>query len=179
MDSVNTNSKLHHVYDVRTDKWTARNPLPTARSGHGGVLYCLAEPTSKNSPGAAPAGWEKFECFRMKSSRVMQKFRATVEPLVTDGPSKLGIYVPLRAIPYLSAEKIFSGIRFFDDDVGLHGWYFDGFDILVENFADLVESPASTLLIASLAFGERIKVKVRAKLGNRVELVSWEQMLSI
>lgn len=39
VDSFHTNSNLHHVYDPKTDKWSMRNPLPTARSGHGaGVL---------------------------------------------------------------------------------------------------------------------------------------------
>ena len=37
-DSFNTNSNLHHVYEPATAKWTPRNPLPTARSGHGAVL---------------------------------------------------------------------------------------------------------------------------------------------
>ena len=39
VDSFHTNSNLHHAYDPATDKWTPRNPLPTARSGHGAVLY--------------------------------------------------------------------------------------------------------------------------------------------
>jgi hypothetical protein len=40
VDSFHTNSNLHHTYDTQKDTWTAaRNPLPTARSGHGAVLY--------------------------------------------------------------------------------------------------------------------------------------------
>jgi N-acetylneuraminic acid mutarotase len=38
VDSFHTNSNLHHAWDPRTDKWAMRNPLPTARSGHGAVL---------------------------------------------------------------------------------------------------------------------------------------------
>ena len=38
VDSFHTNSNLHHTWDPSADKWTARNPLPTARSGHGAVL---------------------------------------------------------------------------------------------------------------------------------------------
>ena len=34
-----TNSNLHHLYDPAKDSWEARRPLPTARSGHGAVLY--------------------------------------------------------------------------------------------------------------------------------------------
>ena len=39
VDSFHTNSNLHHVYDAQRDRWEARRPLPTARSGHGAVLY--------------------------------------------------------------------------------------------------------------------------------------------
>ncbi len=39
VDSFHTNSNLHHAYDPKADKWEPRAPLPTARSGHGAVLY--------------------------------------------------------------------------------------------------------------------------------------------
>jgi len=39
VDSFLTNSNLHHVYVPAKDAWEMRNPLPTARSGHGaGIL---------------------------------------------------------------------------------------------------------------------------------------------
>jgi hypothetical protein len=39
VDSFLTNSNLHDVYDPAADRWEPRRPLPTARSGHGAVLY--------------------------------------------------------------------------------------------------------------------------------------------
>ena len=39
VDSFHTNSNLHHAYDAQKDRWEMRRPLPTARSGHGAVLY--------------------------------------------------------------------------------------------------------------------------------------------
>jgi N-acetylneuraminic acid mutarotase len=39
VDSFHTNSNLHHIYDPAKDSWEMRRPLPTARSGHGAVLY--------------------------------------------------------------------------------------------------------------------------------------------
>jgi N-acetylneuraminic acid mutarotase len=39
VDTFYTNSNLHHAYDPQADKWEVRAPFPTARSGHGAVLY--------------------------------------------------------------------------------------------------------------------------------------------
>jgi hypothetical protein len=39
VDSFHTNSNLHHSYDAKTDAWTFRPPLPTARSGQGTVWF--------------------------------------------------------------------------------------------------------------------------------------------
>jgi hypothetical protein len=39
VDSFHTNSNLHHAHDPRTDHWTMRAPIPTARSGHGCVWH--------------------------------------------------------------------------------------------------------------------------------------------
>jgi N-acetylneuraminic acid mutarotase len=39
MDSYDFNTGLHTVYDVKTDKWTNRAPMPTPRSGPSGVFY--------------------------------------------------------------------------------------------------------------------------------------------
>src|SRR3546814_17119165 len=39
VDTFYTNSNFHHAYERQAAKWEARSPLPTARSGHGAVLY--------------------------------------------------------------------------------------------------------------------------------------------
>ena len=39
VDTFYTNSHYHHAYDPREDRWTARAPIPTARSGHGSVFF--------------------------------------------------------------------------------------------------------------------------------------------
>jgi hypothetical protein len=46
VDSFHTNSNLHHSYESAEDRWRFRNPLPTARSGHGAVvlanrIFCM------------------------------------------------------------------------------------------------------------------------------------------
>ena len=44
------NTDLHHVYLPERDTWELRAPLPTARSGHGLVVY-----RDRFSPWAAKA----------------------------------------------------------------------------------------------------------------------------
>jgi hypothetical protein len=39
MDTFDFNTGMHVVYDPKSDAWEERAPMPTPRSGHGGVLY--------------------------------------------------------------------------------------------------------------------------------------------
>ena len=78
----------------------------------------------------------------------------------------LGCYVPLRAMPYLSMLSVKSNVRLFDDNSGIHGQYFDGFEIPVESFEDLISRPVSHLIILSDAFGEVIKTRVEESLPS-------------
>jgi hypothetical protein len=59
-----------------------------------------------------------------------------------------------------------KGVRFFDDDKGIHKKYFDGFPIAVENFEDLKNNPADVVIIISFAFGEKIKAKINEQLKD-------------
>jgi len=74
--------------------------------------------------------------------------------------------VPLRAFPYLGRLSTKKSLRFFDDDPGLRGRYYDGFTVPVENRADLIANPPAQTIICSLAFGDRIAERLPA--GVRV-----------
>ena len=132
--------------------------LALEKGGYGGVLYCAAavDPT-QHAP--APGGSEKFDRFRGRVERARRRFAAFLEQADRAGDAP-GFYVPLRAIAYLSTLGRTDGIRFFDDDPGTHGRYFDGFPVPVESFFDLQARPASHVFVTSTAFGEQVKEKV-------------------
>ena len=39
MDTFDFDTGMHVAYDATSDKWEERAPMPTPRSGHGGVVY--------------------------------------------------------------------------------------------------------------------------------------------
>jgi hypothetical protein len=137
--------------------------LEVVKGGYGGVLYCVARAGSDDRPWQPRAGSGKFTRWGAR----VQRLRAEIDAFVDEGrrdDHTLGCYVPLRAVPYLAMRGISEGIRFFDDDPGIHRRYFDGFPVAVENMADLIERPVSHLLILSFAFGDAIKDRVQTRL---------------
>lgn len=148
-------------------------PLMIERAASGGVLYCAAEPDDGVVP-SSPADWGRFEAFCGKAEQAMASFRSRVAPLLASG---LGIYVPLRALPYLSSMRAFKGARFFDDDPGLRGRYFDGFEAPVESFEDLKRSPVQRMLVASLPFGRKIARKIADQFGDAISVTLWDEIL--
>jgi 2-polyprenyl-3-methyl-5-hydroxy-6-metoxy-1,4-benzoquinol methylase len=144
---------------------------------HGGVLLCFATSNGTANVGQSGienAGYTKFDRFHERAKTAMQRFSQLADS-VTDGT--LGLYVPLRAFPYLGALRKTSHLRFFDDDPGLHGKFYDGFDVSIENFSDLVANPPKSLMICSLAFGDRIAQKVESE--SLTTLVTrWKNLFS-
>lgn len=140
------------------------------RGGYGGVLYCVARATPTLRSWRPRSGMEKFSQW---ADRV-RSLQTQVEAFVAEGlrtGHTLGCYVPLRAAPYLVAHRGTDRVRFFDDDPGLHGRFFDGFAIAVEDMSDLIARPVSHLLILSSAFGETIRSKIDARLpGHRMTI---------
>lgn len=145
------------------------------RSTHGGVLMCCAVPAnSSTSNPTALASDSKFTTFKQRALQSLNNFDALLERL--DG-LPLGIYVPLRAFPYLSMSKTKTpNLRFFDDNSGLHGCYYDGFDIEVENREQLLSNPPNRILICSLAFGKKISDSLNLSLRDSVEIILWRDL---
>lgn len=154
-------------------------PLLLERSEYGGVLFCYAVPApSPTIKLPKSSDWEKFNSFGIRAKNVMERFRNYAEPLMRSTTRSLGVYVPLRVAPYLCQLGISAGVRFFDDDPGVHRRYYDGFDIPIENIVDLGQHPVTDLLIASLAFGDRIREKVRQKHGDEIHIKLWRDLLT-
>jgi 2-polyprenyl-3-methyl-5-hydroxy-6-metoxy-1,4-benzoquinol methylase len=132
--------------------------LELSPGGYGNVLFCVARVSP--APSWTPRrGIAKFEQFAER----VRKLRTRVEEFIRAGLATghtLGCYVPLRAVPYLSMLGVTDGCRFFDDNGGIHGQYFDGFSSRVESQQELAANPVTHLLIMSYAFGDKIRQRI-------------------
>lgn len=148
-------------------------PLLLESSRHGGVLFCCAVPDGEQRfLGASKygsTGAKKFEEFFCRANRALERFamRANFEGC-------LGLYVPLRAFPYLGLLSESQRLRFFDDDPGLRGRYFDGVDTPVENLHDLIQNPPERVFVCSLAFADQIA----SRLPQNIDVVIWSALFS-
>ena len=145
--------------------------LEIAHSTHGGVLYGLGRGNGSVPVTQGTQGSGKFAAF----TRRLEAFTSSLGNFAREHagrPGGVGLYVPLRLIPYLPMMDICSGFRFFDDDPGSHGKYFDGYAVPVENFADFTAHPPSGALIGSFAFGQRIADKINVALGKQVAVLT-------
>ena len=147
--------------------------LPTAieRSSHGGVLFCRAKVGSgKTRPLIGSSG--KFNEFERIARATRKSVNAFVRVAQENG-AEMGCYVPLRAFPYLGKTLLSScRLRFFDDDPGLRGHFFDGIDLPIENFDDLAESPPEYLIVFSRAFGNEIRTRVEAATNHQTTVIN-------
>jgi 2-polyprenyl-3-methyl-5-hydroxy-6-metoxy-1,4-benzoquinol methylase len=138
------------------------------KSSYGGSLYATAArkeslwwgTSSSRAADSRPAGGLDFEKLRVN-------LRAVAEHLtgLLDQHGSLGIYAPLRALPYLSElEQGFtdSRIRFIDDTGRWHRRFFDGSSIAIENFEDVRRSPPGHIAVFSLTFEEALLGKISA-----------------
>jgi 2-polyprenyl-3-methyl-5-hydroxy-6-metoxy-1,4-benzoquinol methylase len=164
-------SMILHEHLNYFDKESLRNVVESAgfkvfdiaAANYGGVLYCVAGIADAET-WKPQSGITKYENFRSNLERLNRRVADFIAESSQAG-NTLGCYIPLREIPYLSGLGITSGVRFFDDNAGIYGQYFDGFKSPVENFEDLVKNPVTHLLILSSAFGEKIKQKVLNRIG--------------
>jgi 2-polyprenyl-3-methyl-5-hydroxy-6-metoxy-1,4-benzoquinol methylase len=140
---------------------------------HGGVLYCCATPALGHLQAPNPSkGYSKFQAFRTKAQSALRRFAALA---CNSTGEQLGLYVPLRAFPYLGQLPLKTHLRFFDDDPGLLGRYYDGFDVAIENRDKLVARPPKKLMVCSLAFGNKIAARLREKNCN-IQIVMWSEL---
>jgi 2-polyprenyl-3-methyl-5-hydroxy-6-metoxy-1,4-benzoquinol methylase len=143
-------------------------PLLLEPAKHGGVILCCAVAAGGDSSHESlnNGGAETFNTFCDRANYALDSFAAVAK--LAEGRD-LGLYIPLRAFPYLSLLPNDQKLRFFDDDPGLHGRYYDGFDVPVENRADLVAKPPAHLIVCSHAFGDRIV----EKLPRDISITKW------
>ncbi len=145
------------------------------KGGYGGVLYCAAV-VDAEQPVPAPAAPGKYEEFTARVERSRARFAAFLAEADRAGDPP-AFYVPLRAIAYLSTLGRTDGVRFVDDDPGIHGRYFDGFPVPVEDFADLQAAPPSHVFVTSTAFGEKLKAKVLQGIVPQPQVLTLAELL--
>ena len=153
------------------------NPLRVEKSRYGNVLYCLASrgAAPAAAPGAHAAGRDKFSRFASKVADARARFRKFAEPVLADARASLALYVPLRLIPYACGlDK--TGFRFFDDDPGVRGKYFDGFNVPVEGFEDFLRRPPTHVVIGSFAFAEAIGRRIRENVRAPVTITTLREL---
>lgn len=151
-------------------------PLLLERAHHGGVLLCCAVPAKGKTALAKPiSGNSKFLCFRARARTALERFAAVASQ---PGKGELGLYVPLRAFPYLGQLPPDTKLRFFDDDPGLRGRYYDGFDVPIESRDELAARPPGRVMICSLAFGDKIATRLRDKQVIGLDIVMWSELFN-
>jgi SAM-dependent methyltransferase len=150
-------------------------PVMLEAAQHGGVLMCCAIVAGAGQAVQVEncSSWQKFSEFKRQARRSMQRFA-----VVAAGAQgqELGLYVPLRAFPYLSQVPADVRFRFFDDDPGLLGRYFDGFEVAIENRAALEARPPDHLMICSLAFGDRIVQHLQEPAKRVMQMTLWADL---
>jgi 2-polyprenyl-3-methyl-5-hydroxy-6-metoxy-1,4-benzoquinol methylase len=151
-------------------------PLLLEPASHGGVLLCCAVPKKGGSTEKILIrSASKFQIFLTKAKAALQRFAGLTSKSI-DG--ELGLYVPIRSFPYLSQLPPETRVRFFDDDPGLRGRYFDGFDIAIENRDDLLAKPPKQVMICSLVFGNKIAERLREKRIGNLDILMWSDLVN-
>ena len=144
------------------------------KSGYGGSIYCAAV---KTEPTNSCSEKSKIKKELPNFEIAINNFRTNLE--ATKG--SIGFYVPLRALPYLSAVKynlMDPTFRFFDDTGHWHKKHFDSTLIQIENFEDLVKDPVDNIFIMSLTFEHEIKQKIQNHFKNRIKVITLRDLIS-
>lgn len=150
---------------------------------YGGSLYAVGKKRrSRHDKEVRIGNYEQIlnQFFQRASSSV-----SVVETLVKDllhSKKSVGIYVPLRALPYLGRDdelrELVSSIRMFDDTPMWRGKRIQQDLSRIEDFSQLLENPVDHLFVMSLTFGKIIAQKVAKSLGSAVHTEELESLIS-
>lgn len=141
------------------------------KAKYGGSLNCVAFKNTK----IKKVRYKKhtityFNKFIRQNQKLTKKWVTYVQSLQSEGKS-IGIYAPIRSLPYLAFLPDYSKIRFFDDTQAWHKKYFDGIPIRIENFNDLRENPVGNIIVMSPTFGALIEKKIKEEFGRKINTI--------
>lgn len=148
-------------------------------AGFGGSLYCAARLAVGGEP-FSPSGdsSQELETYRTSAERVLRHLGDLLGNARQNG-QEVGIYAAGRLLNALTLlhmpRAAMPGIRFFDDNDLLHGKYFPGWPIPIENRADYARRPPNLTLVASRSFGSEIIGRLtELQVGGRV--LGWNDL---
>jgi 2-polyprenyl-3-methyl-5-hydroxy-6-metoxy-1,4-benzoquinol methylase len=148
------------------------------RAGYGGSLYAVGRKSRNKAAGEMVGDIScDYEVFSRRAESVVTSFCEYSNRILSDSKRALGFYVPLRTLPYISRQGIYEGFRFFDDTGHWHMNVFDGVKVPIENFGDLKLNPVSDLIIMSLTFGDVIRKKVRKEFGDKIKVITLNDLI--
>lgn len=120
---------------------------------------------------------QEFEAYKSRSSKNTILISRYINEAFKNGKT-VGIYVAGRIQNILAYKKTEVGhLRFFDDDSLAHRKYFPGNAIPIESQDGLIRNPTDIVLIMSLAFGNRIKTRLRRILPDSCRIKTYREFL--
>ena len=126
-------------------------------SGYGGALYAVAGKTGESI--YVESAGDEAALFEVRMHKGIENARQFFGA-ATLAKSSLGIFCAARAINLLHLLEHKNSVRFFDDDVRLHGKYYPPFDIIIESRAALLSDPVDELVIMSRVFGKDLSAEL-------------------
>ena len=151
-------------------------------SGFGGTIYAtcyMNRPTTAELDGNPLSSYQIFQQFIQHHKTVLTIIDALFKGFQKQNQT-VGIFVPARIINVLAKLKpdlTLDNIRFFDDNPSLRNTYYPGFNIKVENRADLLANQPNNLIIMSHTFGPTIALSLR-KQGFHSKIITWNEIFS-
>lgn len=137
--------------------------IEVQQASFGGLLYAVTNLTSIKRKIEHDYSVENY---REAANHYIERLKKYFNKYSTE---EIGIYVAGRAINVLTLLKSdLPKVRFFDDNIMLHGTYFPGFTNKVESRKELLDAPPDRVLIMSFTFGNEIKQSLNHMLSEKV-----------
>ena len=156
------------------------NVISVDNAGYGGSIYATAQKkfnTKKNY--MTKTKDNSYKNFLIRAKKTIDNFKSTSENIINDPKRSLGYYVPLRTLPYLSfLNHNNNNYRFFDDTFHWHNCVFDGVNIPIESFSDLISRPTTDIILMSLTFEDIIKKKLQKTFGKKINITSLKKLIT-
>jgi len=148
-------------------------------AGYGGSIYATAQKKSNTKKDYMnKAKDNSYKNFVLRAKKTIGNFKSTSENIINDPKRSLGYYIPLRTLPYLSFlnHNHNNYYRFFDDTFHWHNCIFDGVNIPIESFSDLINRPTTDIILMSLTFEDIIKKKLQKTFGKNLNVMTLKKL---